>query len=1068
MKNTKYNFYPELDDIDFYKKIFMKKEFHKFSHQQQNTLSNDFQLLPQQEFLKNYISLNTPYNSVLVFHGTGVGKTCTAITIAEGFKKTLKSRNTKITVLLSRNIKENFIKELYNIKKPDHKQCVGTRYKYGEEFAYAPKEKKEYKIRKKIKEYYKFFGYKEFANYVMKLCEWDGILKNLTTTSKSLIAKYYRNRIFIIDEVHHIKSIATDNLTKKVPPILEAIVTYGKNIKLIMMSATPMYDSPKEIIFLLNLMLLNDNREKINEHKIFNVDGELTNDGRDILIDKSRGYVSYFRGGDIKDFPYRIYAPESITPSFKYNIKGDPKDVTIKYLKIFPCWFSSVQYKFYQTTIKKNINTNFKSTTINITQQISNIIFPMQNGQFTYGKHGFQKTDNGKGAFYKVEKIIQKKKKIYFKYQTHVISNLGKKNETPFLSLGRLGEYSTKIEAIIKNIIASRGLVYIYSEFIESGTLPIALALEQAGYERYVLSNENQLLDYSKNKVGGGGKHPPRCYHCGKTIHSEEHKEGHKNYHQFKIAKYVLIAGDFADNRLIINKYINLFKDENNKDGQFIKILIGTRVTGEGTDLRGIRQIHITEPWWNISRLEQIIGRGIRHKSHQYLPPDQRNVELFQYATMPPKNSSKKDKETETVDVYTYAQAEKKDIRIKEIEFLLKRTAIDCVFFKYNNIRPNKKIVKQISSRDKKIDIRTGNMPDTRDCNYMKKCSFDCIWEPSKNNKNIQKGIINDNTYKLNFYSSEIEKIKKYIKNLFKIGIIYNLREIETFIHKFINVDNTYIYYALDIMINNKVTITDKFKRKGYILYRGDYYIFQPLNIKDEKLPLYYRDIPIKIRRKYIKLLNEEVNINNTDKININDILKSIEDKSNSKLKSLINRLIIKNDSNVKEIIIRMTIDEYPSEIIRILYKYHLEHKNYYLNIYFRNLSSKTIKNGMIIKDDELEYKNYNGKDTGNIIGIIIKSNKDSKFRFIDKEKNREDQTISKKRSKRSLLSGRVCLTYDSYYLQDIYKKINYKILKKLDSKIKKNYYCFLIEFMLRYLNLIKYKNKEWIIYKKI
>ena len=106
--------------------------------------------------------------------------------------------------------------------------------------------------------------------------------------------------------------------------ILETIIKYSKNVRLVLMSATPMYDSPKEIIFLLNLMLLNDNREKINEHKIFNADGELTNDGRDILIDKSRGYVSYFRGGDIKDFPYRIYPPESITPSFKYNIKGDP------------------------------------------------------------------------------------------------------------------------------------------------------------------------------------------------------------------------------------------------------------------------------------------------------------------------------------------------------------------------------------------------------------------------------------------------------------------------------------------------------------------------------------------------------------------------------------------------------------------------------------------------------------------------------------------------------------------------------------------------------------------------
>ena len=81
--------YPIFENVNFYKKIFIKKEFKQFYNKNNkiNSIkSNHFQLQPQQSFLKKYISINTPYNSVLAFHGTGVGKTCTAINIAENFK----------------------------------------------------------------------------------------------------------------------------------------------------------------------------------------------------------------------------------------------------------------------------------------------------------------------------------------------------------------------------------------------------------------------------------------------------------------------------------------------------------------------------------------------------------------------------------------------------------------------------------------------------------------------------------------------------------------------------------------------------------------------------------------------------------------------------------------------------------------------------------------------------------------------------------------------------------------------------------------------------------------------
>ena len=40
----------------------------------------------------------------------------------------------------------------------------------------------------------------------------------------------------------------------------------------------------------------------------------------------------------------------------------------------------------------------------------------------------------------------------------------------------------------------------------------------------------------------------------------------------------------------------------------------------EGVSLSNIRQIHIMEPWYNVSRNEQIIGRGIHQCSHIKLP----------------------------------------------------------------------------------------------------------------------------------------------------------------------------------------------------------------------------------------------------------------------------------------------------------------------------------------------------------------------------------------------------------------------------------------------------------------
>ena len=38
--------------------------------------NSEFELLPHQMFIKNFLSNYTPYNSLFLYHGLGTGKTC--------------------------------------------------------------------------------------------------------------------------------------------------------------------------------------------------------------------------------------------------------------------------------------------------------------------------------------------------------------------------------------------------------------------------------------------------------------------------------------------------------------------------------------------------------------------------------------------------------------------------------------------------------------------------------------------------------------------------------------------------------------------------------------------------------------------------------------------------------------------------------------------------------------------------------------------------------------------------------------------------------------------------------
>ena len=118
-------YYPEIDDDDFYQRIYWKKEFNKTKSTptyykktpEQACNRGEFRMQGHQELVRNFISPETPYNGLLIYWGTGVGKTCGAIGIAEGLRDEVSKRGKKIYVISSSNIEPNFHKELYNNTK---------------------------------------------------------------------------------------------------------------------------------------------------------------------------------------------------------------------------------------------------------------------------------------------------------------------------------------------------------------------------------------------------------------------------------------------------------------------------------------------------------------------------------------------------------------------------------------------------------------------------------------------------------------------------------------------------------------------------------------------------------------------------------------------------------------------------------------------------------------------------------------------------------------------------------------------------------------------------------------
>ena len=839
MKKNIITFYPKTKSENFISSIYKKREYHLYKIPKRKVIKTynnlkelrntkckragaDFQLLPQQKFLSNFITPETPYSGLLVFHGTGVGKTCAAIQIAEQFKEQVEKYNTKIYIVVSGPVLEqNFKNELLS-------SCTGDAYlpQYDDYSEIPDVELKKAKLL--VSQYYEVITYKKLLRQVLgeRIRDQDGN-KHIRDEKGKIIRDISVNRIvslsntiIIVDEAHNISENDYGNALKK--------IVHNKasnNLRLVLLTATPMTNLASDIVYLMNLIRpVND---PIQMNKIFDKNLDNTYDikikpgGIEYFKKMARGYISYLRGADPLTFAIR-------------NDMGT-LNKKLSFTKLVKCPLYSIQLQTYNL-LKANQNDPLAIGLLSA----ANIVLPDIGKKDKlvprFGNSGIEKlilSLKNKSAY-----INKKIKSQFFKNdksdQNYMYLTPSNTITGSIFKMENLKYFSTKYYEALKNInnniinVNEPGTSFIYSKFIGIGINIFEEILNQNGYIDYF--KKNSTTDLSD----------VRCYYCGVL------KKNHdKIKHIYYPSTYISITGEKSegdstemDKRNIISK---VFNQENNSTGQFIKIIMGSSVLKEGVSMNNIKDIHILESQYTLTLVDQIIGRGIRYCSHFNLMNENNptpSVNIYKYVVSLNSNELS---EEENI----YRKAEFKYKTIKKIERAMKEISIDCP------LNYNGNVFKEQIDKYKGCE-KTNSCPaecDFKECSY--KCDgpdIDKYWNKSTGQyEDLSLKEIDYNTFNPGLMKSEINYCKIKIKEMYRKNYAYTLDQIIDYVRDTYSqvqvklFDKFFVYKALTdltpISENDfntfKDIIHDKFNRECYLIQRGKYYILQQFNLQE-------------------------------------------------------------------------------------------------------------------------------------------------------------------------------------------------------------------------------------------
>jgi hypothetical protein len=882
--------YPDPDDPSFAARLFEKREFYEsralIAQVANGTIdpctsaaaNAVFELTPVQRLVSRFMHPLTPYLGLLLFHGVGVGKTCSAVTIAEQF---LEASPNKVIVLVPQAIQENFKKTVFDPSKLSWSgsswttnQCTGVSYleRLG---LLTTKDLKAvaYAVEADRRKRYTVTGYQAFANWIQRSLA-NHVPAGLEGEARLLaenevLRKLFSDHLIIVDEAHNLRDVTDDETVvaadagenaggKALNPFLKRIVLNAEGLRLVFMTATPMYNSAPEILRLLNFLIMNDTKREdsaLQTADIFGPSGELK-DGSP-LESAARRYVSYMRGENPFTFPLRMRPAEATEVAAQWPTVSATKtpivltDFDRAALDVLPLVFtepvagSKVEEALRGATVRGSLPENEggeggggRDVMLDLRMQMANITYPNN----MYGTEGWN-------TFFKP---------VEARTATRKVRTFAPKEDLSVFESG-LEAHAPKIKRIVDSIISASGICFAYSRYIKAGALPLAVALERAGFQRRLADGSVLPL------LAGVPPVAPICAVCSRT--QAGHRGGPQGgatmqgeapeTHPFSPAYYILltsedeISPDFPG----LVRMATTWKDPVwGPMGTSVKAIIGSQVASEGLDLKCVREMHILDSWYHLNRTDQIIGRAIRYCSHSALrvteqemgvaPMAYNNCLIYLHAAIV--RDSATGPGFETADMYAYRLAIRKARNIGIVQRLLKKHAWDCNLemeaIVFTGLPPRI----QIDAQDRELPEYSANDQDyTTYCDYQV-CKHECAVAVGEG------GGGDDSTYRVADARRGIIAKMDIVRHLFDDQVMVPESMIQEI---FADLPWEIRSEALLELIDGKRFKIRRGHTDGYLIKKAGFVIFQPILVQDTEIPMALRyDRAFQLTRKFMTI----------------------------------------------------------------------------------------------------------------------------------------------------------------------------------------------------------------------
>lgn len=311
-------------------------------------------------------------------------------------------------------------------------------------------------------------------------------------------------------------------------------------------------------------------------------------------------------------------------------------------------------------------------------------------------------------------------------------------------SMNELNRLSSKYAAVIRLLLARpKSNAFVYCQYVNgSGAIVFCKILERYGFSRFT----------------GTETVPNR-------------------------RRYFLASRQTSSIRAI-QLAIDRFNADDNAEGEYCSVIVGSRVLNEGFTLKNIRMEFILTGHWNYAETDQAIARGWRLGSHSALiarTVPNIAVEVFQCVSV------SADPTIPSIDVEMYKIAESKDLANKRLERLVKETAFDCPLTIDRNL---------ILGYD-----------GERECDY-DRCIYRCSGEIGSPLDTITYNFLSD------VQDRVTKEVDEYLRRLFRRRFTISKRDV---IRSIADSDEFLIDKALSSLIVSGVTYRDVYDIRNFV-----------------------------------------------------------------------------------------------------------------------------------------------------------------------------------------------------------------------------------------------------------